>query len=180
VSILLALAACSGGGGAQTLQTATYTSSQTITIPAGVTNLVSVSGQGAPGTPGTSTLVQQYSKTRKDYVMRNDLGGQIYTYTYETTYSNGPKPDDYCQPVQTFYSGDVENYQQTCYEHADTSYYDSTPATTGANTTGFGQTFPGGVGKAATSVSVANVAVTPGGQYALVIPAGGSITISYY
>lgn len=54
------------------------------------------------------------------------------------------------------------------------------PATTGADSTGFGKTFPGGVGGAASTVSFTNVAVTSGSSYNVVVPSGGSITISYY
>ena len=51
----------------------------------------------------------------------------------------------------------------------------------GAATTGFGYTFAGGAAStAATPVPVDNVSVTGGTSYALSIPAGGSITISYF
>lgn len=51
----------------------------------------------------------------------------------------------------------------------------------GANTTGFGYTFAGGAAStAATPVEYLNVPVTGGASYALVVPAGGSITITYF
>lgn len=52
----------------------------------------------------------------------------------------------------------------------------------GSATTGFGYTFAGGTASAPTAVAVthSNVPVTPGASYSLVIPAGGSITITYY
>jgi hypothetical protein len=62
------------------------------------------------------------------------------------------------------------------------------PGGGGANTTGFGFTFPGGgvsgdypnqVGQEATPASYTNVAVTPGASYSLSIPASGYITIQY-
>lgn len=54
-------------------------------------------------------------------------------------------------------------------------------AAPGANTTGFGYTFPGGAASTpATSVQHLNVAVTSGASYPLVVPTGGSIVITYY
>jgi len=62
------------------------------------------------------------------------------------------------------------------------------PGGPGANTTGFGFTFPGGgvsgsypnqVGEGATPASYSNVAVTPGASYGLSIPDNGYITIQY-
>jgi hypothetical protein len=54
------------------------------------------------------------------------------------------------------------------------------PATTGASATAFGQTFPGGAGGPATITEFTNVAITPGATYNIVVPAGGSVTISYF
>lgn len=53
-------------------------------------------------------------------------------------------------------------------------------ATTGAAATAFGQTFPGGVGGPAASTTVNNIAITPGATYNIVVPSGGSLTITYY
>lgn len=63
--------------------------------------------------------------------------------------------------------------------NAIVQYLESAAATTGASATGFGETFPGGVGGPATPVTHDNVAVTPSASYPLVIPSGGSITITY-
>ena len=54
-----------------------------------------------------------------------------------------------------------------------------TAATTGASTTAFGYTFLGGTGGAATPVTYSNVAVTPLVSYSIVVPAGGSVSITY-
>lgn len=75
---------------------------------------------------------------------------------------------------------------------ASGTYYASgvyiAPGGAGANTTGFGFTFPGGgisgsypnqVGIAASPASYTNVAVTPGASYSLSIPDNGYITIQY-
>jgi hypothetical protein len=51
--------------------------------------------------------------------------------------------------------------------------------TTGAPTTAFGYSFPGGTGGAATPVTYNNVPVTPGASYSIVVPAGGSVSITY-
>ena len=53
-------------------------------------------------------------------------------------------------------------------------------ATAGSASAGFGLNFPGGVGGSAPTTSYTNVAITPGGSYLLTIPAGGSLTITYY
>lgn len=60
------------------------------------------------------------------------------------------------------------------------SYLTGTPGVAGADATGFGKTFPGGApNTAAPTTSFFGVAVTPGNSYAVVAPAGGSITITY-
>jgi len=51
-------------------------------------------------------------------------------------------------------------------------------ATTGDSTTGFGKTFPGGTGGAASDTTFNNVAVTPGTTYTIVN--NGALTIQYY
>lgn len=178
MSVMLALVAC--GSGTQTPMSTTYTGNQTATIPAGVTNLVLVSGQGAAGAPATSTHVQQYSQTITTYVQRNDQGGTVTATDQGTTYHPGAPPADYCDPKAGYITNGVTNYTQNCYTFADASYDNNVAATTGASATGFGKTFPGGAGGPANSTAFENVVVTAGGQYPLTIPADGSITISYY
>jgi hypothetical protein len=56
-----------------------------------------------------------------------------------------------------------------------TTYIDPT---TGADTTGFGQIWPGGVGGPATTTTINNIAVTPGSTYG--IYNNGSLVITYY
>jgi hypothetical protein len=64
-------------------------------------------------------------------------------------------------------------------------YGGTIPATTGASTTGFGKTFPGGFGGAATPVTYPNgsspapIAVTPGASNGFTIQAGGSLTFTW-
>lgn len=57
------------------------------------------------------------------------------------------------------------------------AYFDY-PASTGASTTGFGLTFPGGTGGASSTTTFNNVAVTPNQTY--VITNNKSLTITYY
>lgn len=57
-------------------------------------------------------------------------------------------------------------------------YY--TPQFDGANTTGFGYTFAGGVGGPATPTTYTNVPVTPGTTYTVNSTGDGYITIIYY
>lgn len=58
------------------------------------------------------------------------------------------------------------------------------PGGPGADATGLGKTFPGGAysggtGYPASTTTFTNVTVTPGASYSIVVPSGGSITISY-
>lgn len=178
MSVMLALAACSGG---QAPITKTYTSSQTVTIPAGVTNLILVSGQGSGGTAAYSYYDRQYSEHAVQYTQNNAQGGTITTFDRGTTYHSGVKPADYCEEHQPYPAGGgITNYTWYCYTYADTSAWRTEPATNGSASSGFGKTFPGGVGGPASSVTFNDVAVVAGQAYNIVVPTGGSITISYY
>lgn len=53
-------------------------------------------------------------------------------------------------------------------------------STTGANSSGFGKTFSGGVGGLAVASSYSDVAVTPGASYPVTVAPGGYVTIEYY
>lgn len=57
--------------------------------------------------------------------------------------------------------------------------YSSEAATTGADSTAFGNTYAGGVGGAATPVTTNNVAVTPGQTYSISVGSGGYVTFQY-
>ena len=185
MSVFMVLVGCGGG---QKPTTKTYTSANnraTITIPATVGNLTLLTGQGGTGSPEQEYYVERYKEKRTVYNQRNDQGGINLTLDGGTSTGYGPTPDDYCGPVAPY--GDMQNpnYTQTCYSYTDTSYWDYTPPTTGGTTTmtgpnGFNRTWAGGLGGPANPTTAENVAVTPGGQYVLTIPAGGSITISYF
>ncbi len=53
------------------------------------------------------------------------------------------------------------------------------PATTGGNATAFGFTFSGGFGVPAVPVTHMELDVTPGAAYTIVVPAGGSVSLTY-
>lgn len=153
-----------------------YTSSQSVTIPFGVSRLETASGYGARGANGA--YVQRYNRTSTIYAQRRS-DGFVETIQGAADTLFGPKPADYCGPVLETPDDPVYASNQTCYAFYDASYTE--PNTTGASATGFGLTFPGSTGDVAqTPVSFSNVAVSGGASYALNIPSGGSITITYY
>lgn len=174
-------------GQAPNLVSQTFTSSQTWVAPAGVSMLATVGGGGAAGaadyytggdtTPGAKTVMY-------DQFLIAKPGGTDYHSHSEGTWSGSTQPEN---TYTRSYIGDTSNVYD--YNDVYTSYVQApdttTPlvyhaATTGASTTGFGQTFVGGTGGAATTSTVSNVAVTPGASYTLSIPSGGSITITYF
>lgn len=167
MGMMMMLAACGGGQ----LKTFTFYSSQSVTIPSSVNNLVALTGRGGDGQPA---YVDEYY----DVEIVTTLNYSNGTTTTNTTYSSGSgtAPSDYCQGLNG--NGPNGPYTGTrCYYH--TQHYDEVPPSTGSSTTAFGKTFPGGLGGAATPVTYNNVAVTPGPN-SLVIPSGGSVTFSYY
>lgn len=60
------------------------------------------------------------------------------------------------------------------------AFHAGTSGSNGANASGFGFTFAGGVAGPATPSVQSGVAVTPGNSYPMVIPAGASITLTYF
>lgn len=165
----------------------TYTSSQSVTIPFGVSRLEAVSGQGADGTAaytGPSTPGRTGWKRITDTTYQRRDGGTDKVVSESDPYYDSPKPADYCDPTVETPDSTVYSSYTRCYIHVDYQEPDQPgetyPATTGASSTGFGLTFPGGAGGPATITNFANVAVTGGQSYSLSIPSGGSITITYY
>lgn len=176
MGLMSILAACGGA----TLQTQTFTSNTTWVAPVSTAVLESLTGQGGSGTPAYTVDGYHYFKYNRQYGQRRSDGVWEMIDEEITTHFAENVPADYCDPIIT--SGDVEySAYQRCYDYisfgTDTQ---EVPATTGASTTGFGKTFVGGTGGAATPVTYNNVAVTSGASYSLVIPSGGSITITYY
>lgn len=60
------------------------------------------------------------------------------------------------------------------------SYQYNVPPTNGTAATAFGKTFPGGTAGPASVTPFSNLVVTPGASYSIVVPAGGSLTITYF
>lgn len=157
----------------------TFAANTTWTAPATTVRLDSASGYGARGANATFTTVQQYYFQSYQHTVHPD--GSISDSPISTSGNiAGAKPADYCEPSST--DTNTGNVSSICYHFFDSSFQQqSNPATTGASTTGFGKTFPGALGNVAPAVtSFQNVAVTPGTGYPIVVPTGGSLTITYY
>ncbi len=175
MSFLMMLAA----SGARQLKTATFTANGTFNVPASTFQIESASGYGARGTNGS---VQE--SWRRDIIItyfRRD-GGPNHVISGGSSSDTGPIPrSDYCDPATNYSFEESPTYfaSQVCYEYVDTSK--NTPPKTGAPATAFGKTFPGSTGNVAPPVaSYAGIAVTPSEPCPIVVPAGGSITITYY
>lgn len=117
-----------------------------------------------------------YVVTYDAYVNSNTYSNTLYQYGYSGAIAGSASV--YTSPgwktsgsiLGTDYGYFVINYDQQY----------TIPATTGANATAFGKTFPGGVGAPAAVTEFTNIAITPGATYNIVVPAGGSVTISYF
>lgn len=103
-------------------------------------------------------------------------GTETLTGSY-TTYTNVVAGS-----ASNAYSGDWQSSGAiTSSGECDLNFQQFVPGQTGASASGFGKTFPGGsVGTAAPTTIFNSVPVTPGATYSLTIPAGASITITYY
>lgn len=154
------------------LVTETFTSSRTWVAPLTTTKIESMTGKGATGTP--SAWTGNHDKFKVTTLSGPGETDDV-TYEYIGTYS-GSAPTDYCDAPEPYTSiGTGYTTRQVCYD-----FINEMATTTGASTTGFGQTFVGGTGGAATPSTVTNVAATAGASYPLVIPSGGSLSITYY
>lgn len=167
------------GCGGQTLKTVTFTTSAPWTAPGNVSVLPTLSGYGQAGTPEQPGV--EGFDTYKTVTVYNSSNQIISgpTTTYEGASYEGSPPADYCEGTY----GSQGKRTETCYSFQ--TFYTGSPATTGASATmtgpsGFSRTFPGGVGGAPGVTTFSNVAVTPNGVYSVNVPAGGSVTITYY
>jgi hypothetical protein len=144
--------------------------------PAGVVRLESASGKGAAGTPSSTYWRMEKYSYYEYYEYAN--GKRSYSAWdlvdwYETIQGDTPPPDEYGPIVDygTFSKQEIVHYILS---------QETSSATTGASATAFGKTFPGGVGGPASTTTFNNIAVTPLQSYPIVVPTGGSITITYY
>jgi hypothetical protein len=156
--------------------TQTFTANATWPAPLTTNRIDSAVGKGGAGSPQTSTRVAAYKKETRTYRYYG-FSGDTVLVSSQTDYYGGVTPSDYCDAQST---PTADGYTYKCYVFTDASFFDVTPATTGPSTTAFGQTFPGGTGGPASNTTVTNVAITPGASYNIVVPAGGSLTITYY
>jgi len=152
--------------------TQTFTATTTWTAPITTSRIEKASGKGAAGSPGGEYTGYYFKGGVISYYKGGVLQFQGVTGD-ERIFGN--KPADYCDPV-SYVPGPGYDASQTCWSHWD----EVTEKTTGAAATGFGKTFPGGTGGPAPTTTFNNVPVTPGASYNLNIPAGGSITITYW
>jgi hypothetical protein len=149
-----------------------FTANGTWTAPL-TTNSVSASGHGAPGSPSGS--ISGYNKTTITYKFYKD-GSQTQNPVFNGFFA-GAVPANYCDTPVSTPSDPFVSSTMVCYvfEAATQGY----SATTGAAATAFDNTFKGGTGGAAPTTTFNNVPVTPGAPYNIVVPPGGSITITW-
>lgn len=162
--------------------TQTFTTSQTWVAPGGVIQIVSLVGKGSDGSSSyysyTDPDVTTYTMNRLGQITYPDGSTSNFVAESYPSTAGAALPSSYCENTRP-------TGERYCYAYLKTSQ--TTPGQThsgynntdGTATTGFGYTFAGGVAAPATPVSLANLATTPGTGYPLVIPAGGSITITY-
>ncbi|WP_371763383.1 hypothetical protein [Massilia sp.] len=163
-------------GKRRTKVTQTFTGNATWTAPT-TTNRADASGYGARGTSSPITVVQQYTLRTYNHVVHSDGSSSNSTLGNYGPYS-GAAPGDYCDPLS---DPDISgNRSQICYDYTDTSYTTG-GTTTGASATAFGKTFPGSTGNVApTTTTFSDIPITPGATYNIVVPAGGTLTITYF
>lgn len=157
--------------------TKTFTANEAWPPPPGVIKLTKATGFGAHGKNGTSgTVVKQYQISSTSKTIYPD--GSVHTYPLSTSGNfAGSKPGDYCDPYTT---DDFGRKSTVCYHFTDTSYTTGTSATTGASATGFGKVFPGSTGNVDPAVTTfTDIPLTAGQPYNVVVPTGGSITITW-
>lgn len=169
--------------------TRTFTSNATWTAPTTTSRIDSASGYGAagqPGDPGTpsTTTTKQVTHNYKVYIRRDGSGSDFTDQGYTDGWPPGgtayyDNHQTFSESDSTVYSG-AEDYHDPETQTVTTPGTPATSPTTGAATTAFGKTFPGGTGGPGSATTASNVAVTPGASYSIVVPAGGSLTIIYF
>lgn len=222
-------------GRKRTLNTLTFSSSQSWTAPSNVSLLTTVTGLGGAGSPAywTPTVVGR-ARTQNGTV---NVTGTGYVADYSEPYNWAVNWRDGLNSYGTGerlmpYSGKFAYYQYidqqsvnsynfpsnllglvqfwetdvfgqfyirgSAYLSIDagaptsgtinnsTVYYYSviaealTDPVTGPSSQGFGLTFAGGNGGAASPVTYTNIAITPGTNYSITVASGGYVTINYF
>lgn len=179
MSILMRLAF--GSKGAKRTFTQTFTANGTWVCPAGV-SVADISGYGARGT--NSSSVPRYNRFRVGYYTKRSGGTDVIRENPDI-FSGGPPPPDYCDaPISIGPENPTYSSVQFCYEFRDASGF--IPATTGASSTftpaagGTARAFPGSTGNVQpATTTILNIPVTQGATYNIVIPTGGSITLTW-
>jgi hypothetical protein len=176
--------------GVRTRHTQTFVANATWTAPISTAQLESIVGIGTGGSPGTDAYdeppVTKYRQfTIKNYTYARSDGGDPFVTNTVTRGATFDAPGEHITTVETAsmtgtYSS-VTVITNIDYEAISVPgvHHDAELPTTGLASSGFGKTFPGGVGGAAIAATYNNVPVTRGATYNLVIPAGGSITITW-
>lgn len=160
-----------------TQHTQTFTANGSFLVPPGATsiNMIGHGAAGSPGVDGTYVLTTRVVTN----AFRRDGGLDVFTSTDDgwigDNYATGV---NFCTPL-TATPGNSVYYQQIICYYYNADNVGGYPETTGASATGFGRVFPGGAGGGAANVSFNNVPVTAGSTYQVVVPSGGSITITY-
>lgn len=171
----------------------TFTANASWTAPVTTSRVDTAVGKGANGSPASSFTLyynDKYQFRVRHYANGGTNVGSSTRIAHDSASQFDPVPGNYCDPSNSGDDGsgpivvNGTSYAMTswedCYHYERTYTTYSYSATTGASTTAFGQTFPGGVGGPAPTTTKTNVIVTPGASYSFVIPAGGSLTITYY
>jgi hypothetical protein len=166
--------------------TQTYSANATWTAPLTTSSIDTASGKGAAGTPGQAAYDDPSTTNNvklEQYYYRRIDGGPDDTSTikYNNAWS-GTQPDNTSEtgPISDGVHYEVTLITTYFVETTPGAHHDAIPPTTGASTTAFGKTFPGGTGGAASTTTFSNIAVTPGGSYSIVVPSGGLITFTYW
>lgn len=159
--------------------TETFTVNTTWKAPSGV-SVVSMLGYGARGQNATAGQSYIY-KTTTLYATRRSDGARVTISSSRNIETFTNQSSGYCDPVANTPSDPDYSSNQTCYAYDGYFTSSDNPPTTGASATGLSQTFPGSYGNVAPPMtSKTGVTVVPGQSYSLVIPSGGSISITYF
>jgi hypothetical protein len=177
-------------GSVRTSHTQTFTANATFTVPIAV-GVINITGKGQNGIAGTPEYddppITKYRQfTLKTYTYARRDGGDPYITQTVTYGATSDSPGETTQTVEnaTIASGTysaVTVVTVVLYEPISVpgAHHPAEAPTTGAAASGFGKTFPGGVGTNAATITYNNAPVTRGATYNIVVPSGGFITITY-